>query len=346
MPGKTNTDASLIKLLSESTAIKNIIFSKLTDDDKLALRAVDTTSNQLIKNYVEGPYQTKKSFAVAATGLYRDKKYFTKACQLYDTTIQSKSFKPAALYKMKDWDTLLKNREIYEFADGDNLGETGRVYCPGDFHIWPVNQSWLAAQFHKGRSFELLSEVNGDVKLSEQPVKYSSFAKEIAAVIKAGYEITDIRSYHVTLSPVVDKDKNVTWRSIAEVTPKIEDTEKTIPIIKAAYQSHFDALKSADKIAGLFTSDLNSLSEGTLQDKVASCLIGPVNNKIYVQTLLRTLHKKYPCQFPDKIPNSSPQFFASDLLSWVRELIKSKLEEQVAKLKDQLEVKNLVSLSA
>lgn len=308
--------------VADSAKAKEILLSKLNDDDKLNLRAVNHYFNDLVKTNITAPYTTKKAFTAGTTGLYKDKKYFAKAWELYNNTLSSSSFKPAALYKMKDWEGLFKNGKIRDFADHENLGVTGRIYCPGDVHVWSVNRSWLLAQFHKGRSFQLLSEVNVDVKLSDNPLTFSSFAKEITSVLQAGYEITDIDWYDIKLSPLPAKPLLTIW----DVAPKPLDIASRISIFKESYVQHFNAIKSADNILNLF----KNLPENVADVSISDYFVNPVNNRLYVQSVLRTLNNKFPYCYFKTVPDNcvDPSF---DYLAWMKQSIQGILEQLVAR---------------
>lgn len=291
MPNLTTSDCLKKLALSENVKAREVLLNELTDDEKLNFRAVNHDCSDVVKKTATSAYANKKAFVAGVTGLYKDIKYLDVAWTLYHRTLSSSSYKPAALYKMKDWNGLLKNRKISEFADNENLGDTGRLYCPGDLHIWAVNRSWLLAQFHKGRDVQLLSEVNDEVKLSNNPVTYSAFAKEISAVINADYEISDITGYDVKLSPIKKPKQFIT---VWDIAPQTSDSVHVISLFKNSYEESFNALKTARIIADLYTKLKANGDEDKLAEQIQDCFVNSENKKIYLQSVLKELNKKFP----------------------------------------------------
>ena len=189
--------------MKNRTATQSTIFLLLSNKDKLALRQVSKDNKQLLVDYQDGPYTSKCDFIIGIDGMFYHSKYLDSAWHVYNTTIQSTSNKPAMLYKLADKEYIINSGLGDLFAEGEDLPATGRNYSPlNNKHAWDVNQVWVLAQIHKGRSFELLSLLTPQyIKRQFQPNVYSAFAKEVATAIKANYQISIASICKVQLQP-------------------------------------------------------------------------------------------------------------------------------------------------
>lgn len=118
----------------------------------------------------------------------------TCAWNEYKKTIDSGSMLPAILYKLREKVAITHSATFRDFAAGEDLKDKGRQYAPQNTHAWDANQAWLLAQIHKGRRFALFSPPSNNnvyriINHQKHKDDYSAFAREIAAVMKAGYTL-------------------------------------------------------------------------------------------------------------------------------------------------------------
>lgn len=217
----------------------------LHNADQMQLRQSCKDWQTILAHHTYVPYTSKQSFLLAMSRLFSEQAHFDMAWTLYQRTLNSSSQKAAAFFKQKDWARLFKSGKINDFAQDEHLANTGRLYCPLDAHVWPVNQVWLLAQYHKQRPIVILSELNEEVKLSNQPLKYSAFACEVAVTFQAGYRIAAVNAYDVTLHPPVPQPSPV---SLTALRLDVQAIETSIKQVNQAIQQHFTALQCAQRV--------------------------------------------------------------------------------------------------
>lgn len=105
--------------------------------------------------------------------------------------------KPALLYKSNDLSVSTIHFLNYEFSEGEKVLENGRLYqcIPVESYTWKNNAAWLLGNIHHGRTFLLTSPlVSHFIFRADMPSEYSAWAREIACLKNAGYQITNINS--------------------------------------------------------------------------------------------------------------------------------------------------------
>ncbi len=217
----------------------------LSNADQMQLRQTCKDWQTILAHHTYAPYLNKQSFLLAMSRLFSEQAHFEMAWTLYQRTLNSPSQKAAAFFKQKDWARLFKSGKINDFAENEHLAQTGRLYCPLDAHVWSVNQVWLLAQYHKQRPIVLLSELNEEVKLSNQPLKYSAFACEVAVTFQAGYRIAAVNAYDVTLNPPVQRQAPV---SLTALRLDVQAIEISIKQVNQAIQQHFTAIQCTQRV--------------------------------------------------------------------------------------------------
>lgn len=203
-------------------------FVFFSSKEKLALRETCKTMKQMLKQHQEAPYHNKVEFIIAIDGMFTSEKYLKSAWKVYNTTMLSSSIKPAILYKLLDGKSFQRNGTFTKFADNESLENTGRRYFPSP-HVWDVNQVWMLAQFHQGRSFVLYSELSPQyIKATSKPHNYSALAKEVATAIKAGYTISITQEGLARFKPSNDQVKKL---RIVDVTVDHHEIGKSIMMV-------------------------------------------------------------------------------------------------------------------
>jgi hypothetical protein len=153
----------------------------------------------------------------------------------YKPTLENKSTeKPAIVFSRLDKDEAHINLKA-KVAKVDD----GRVYKPGDtysyYHCWEFNLAWVLAQTHIKRPFLIVS-----IPLKEEylyqvkdTTKYSGFALEISAAVKAGYQF-DCRGDDLYLIPPQETPKKLL--SIADIYPSSDEIKQTLSCLKKALE--------------------------------------------------------------------------------------------------------------
>lgn len=189
---KGNNSKIIKRLESYSDFLCHVLAFVGDDADLLNVRTVNKEHLNFLKQF-SGPYKNKKRFIMANTGIYFSKTAFDAAWYVYVNTKNSNSFKSAMLYKLQAF-IYISDFVLNIFNQNESLTETQRKYDPpDDDHSWVVNQTWVLAQIHKGRGFSLLSDITEDfVMRKDYPQQYSALVKELAAMFKADYIVSDV----------------------------------------------------------------------------------------------------------------------------------------------------------
>lgn len=208
-----------------------LLISYLDEADLLFLRQINRKLKEYLRSTQKGPYFSKTNFTLATTGLFKNKDNFNHAWAIYFTTTHAHDHRSAILYKLKDLLNFNLNGTLTRLGGLAYLDATGHRYRP-DKHTWEVNLSWILAQIHAHRTFVILSEIaqyNNIYHEHLSPPLFSAFAKEIAAVYKAGYRVSLIEKVftsdggdhiEITLKPTQNEFKQF---SITDITPSDQE---------------------------------------------------------------------------------------------------------------------------
>lgn len=289
---RSHTDITkFLQCLKETPArpITKQILHYLSNEDQLRLRQSCHTWQAIIAQQVNIPYATQQQFLLSVSGIFNQQVHFDMAWTLYARTHHAHSLQAAALYKQKDWDNLFHSGKIKDFAGDEHLANMGRLYCPKDAHLWSVNQVWLLAQYHKHRPIKVLSELNAEVKLSDQPPKYSAFACEVALTLQAGYRIVAVEGYDVTLAPPPSSEVPV---SLQQLRLDVSVITASILRVNGAIEQHFKAMKAAQRVAEIWLS-LKSLERDSLYALREALLTQANHWDVYFHDVVDTT---YTCQ--------------------------------------------------
>lgn len=243
----------------------------LSDQEKLSLRLVNNDARQFVKAGMQAPYTTKAQFVCALTGQYIFGQYNCLNCTAdmirvvrltnyrlmtawdeYNKTIISQSKLPAMLYKIKHLSTIALLFTFTKFQKKEDLRDEGRKYAP-NFHNWAINQAWVLAQIHKGRRFILFSPVTDDTVFRQPSHQkrandYSAFAREIAALMKAGYHLFANDSYQLELRPSQQMDlTSITFDDISADDDEVKEAVKSTQ--EFSLQNQIIDYNSINKIA-------------------------------------------------------------------------------------------------
>lgn len=274
---KENNDNNLL----EQPNFVELFFNCLDSKTKLVYRCVNKKTQAAVRQNVVGPYRSKKKFLLASSGLFSEKKYFDTAWKNYSKTIKSNSERPALLYRMKDWDNIIKNRELDAHLEPESFSISGRIYSPEENHKWIVNQFWLLAQFHKARSFILLSEFNAEVKINA--ATFTSFGKEVGCAFKMGYQVSQLMGYQVEISPTNPFNQHKI--RINDLTVATDDILGAVEKINFIFEQDICALRVVNelesikqKLTNYLLADLQALKEDEVkQTKEIDEIINDVN---------------------------------------------------------------------
>lgn len=178
----------------------------LSEDDQLAVRAVNKTMRKLMAEWQVAPYSNKKQFVLGVSGLFAQHvaANLSHAWANYQYTIRSGSKSPAILYKLSDnkYKVFLKQRQkIWDYSAYHKL--EGLIYVPPKRrHCWAQNQVWILAQIHKQRPFEVLSNISQrNFKRQQDEKTICAFAKEATMLMQAGYVMHVSADANIVLIP-------------------------------------------------------------------------------------------------------------------------------------------------
>lgn len=284
-------------------SINRILFF-LDGKDKFALRKVSTGCQNLLKENQEAPYKNKVEFAIAVSGLFYKKAYFTIAWTNYHFTTTSTSMKPSMLYKIADMQQYRLDGTYQQFLAGEDAEKTGRVYCPGSLHAMDVNTTWLLANLHHHRSFVIYSELSpAYVKRKDFPSVYSAFAKEVGTAIKAGYTISFTEEGRVQLNP--SQHKSTEQLGIKDIIASDTEIQAAIDQVNDAKKIHQEAINAAKHCRKLFVNiEIYNLQELQLFLKSLSSVVDVMFNELFStcknkKIALDSLIKEFNLNKPD-----------------------------------------------
>lgn len=270
-----------------TTTILSRILYYADDKTKLAIRRLNKKSRGSVKTFQHGYYQTKAEFMMAATGTFFKKSYFNNAWDVYYSSFISGSQKSIILYKLSERQFLNASGELEKLADHEDMLATGRMYAPISKHAWDVNKMWVKAQIELGREAKIYSNFSyKNIYRTNHPSMYSAFMKEIALLIKAGYNVSHIEPIvinsktvnTITLSPPNPK-KILTMDDLDPTTQDIE--EKAIPILVNALLAYKKITQAVKTLKNLF-NEINNAGyqhdEEALREKISKALMDPFLN--------------------------------------------------------------------
>lgn len=166
-----------------------------------------------IEKVITAPYTNPTKFLLATSGMFKDKKFFSSAYNLYSTTINSLDYRDAILYKLKDFENLNNHGVINHLninAKESDGTPTSRLYHP-EWHSWDTNATWIFAQVEKKRNFVVASSLTESniYRTSRNKNDYSALTKEMVCVLyKCNYSISKLEYYNNTLLTYMEKPKN------------------------------------------------------------------------------------------------------------------------------------------
>lgn len=218
-----------LQLLS-TASILNCLEDKELLNYRLTCRSIYDTTQRLL-----GLYKNPIQFVLGVSQYFSTKVEFKAAWQVYKKSVDCEKIfplKPALLYKSNDCSPM---RFIhYEFPDGENALQNGRIYqcMPVESYTWQHNAAWLLGNIHLGRPFLLTSPlIRKYIFREDMWYVYSAWTKEIVALSKAGYCITNINTRgFITLSPSLlnDANKKCNIRDLNADNNEIKKTLKKI----------------------------------------------------------------------------------------------------------------------
>jgi hypothetical protein len=199
------------------------------------------------------PYKNKAAFVMATTGRFHEEIYLSTAWDVYSATITSFNRNPAILYKIADLSRLESSGKLNKLADkktADGMLKSltfclsGRLYGPGEFHAWNVNQAWLLGQIHFARAFVILSPLNSRYVMRKyHPDVFSALAKEVATVIKAGYTVRVTEDAEVMLEPSLSAYQNN--MTIFDLDLSEEEIKSAILSVNTAIEAYCLSVKAS-----------------------------------------------------------------------------------------------------
>ncbi len=105
----------------------------------------------------------------------------------------------------------LAEQAFFKNNDIQGLRTRNVIYHPGFYHKWISNLAWLIANLKLGKKFLVISDIAEDSNKfradTSHRKEHSAFAREICAVIKAGYELKREGS-EISLTPSETFDPN------------------------------------------------------------------------------------------------------------------------------------------
>lgn len=177
-----------------------------SEDELLTLRTVSRNWRDMIARLQPAPYENKKQFVLGVSGQFHVfvPHNLAHAWANYQYTMQSDSAGPAVLYKLTDlqFGAFTVNRLAF-WEQCCRKKTDGLIYVPPKRrHCWAQNQVWVLAQIHRGRSFEIVSNVSRrNLKRQHDKTVISAFAKEATVAMQAGYTITLSQQGNICLLP-------------------------------------------------------------------------------------------------------------------------------------------------
>lgn len=138
--------------------------------------------------------QTELSKALLAImQIMKDQKVIQEIVTLlqnkYDEETINNFFQNGMNQKIED----LAEQAFFKNNDIQGLRTRNVIYHPGFYHKWISNLAWLIANLKLGKKFLVISDIAEDSNKfranTSHRKEHSAFAREVCAVIKAGYEL-------------------------------------------------------------------------------------------------------------------------------------------------------------
>jgi hypothetical protein len=165
----------------QKTRLKNTLNTFLEEKNPLSEEPPQTPPSQ----EVDASFRASVlSYSVLQTASAR-----IEALRQYSVVMHSDNNGPAILYKVKD---------IFDMPPswGTASFTLDRIYKPCG-HTWNNNSVWMLAHIHKQSEFMVMSAVTtSNLMRSNEPGRYSAFARELATAMLAGYQVTSITYEH------------------------------------------------------------------------------------------------------------------------------------------------------
>jgi hypothetical protein len=195
--------------------------------------------------------------------------------------------KKSTIYKMivVRYSTLRAQSEFFKLNNKSVL--TGQIYGVISRHMWVLNATWMLAQLHVSRNFQICSLVNEDglARISQDNLdELTGFAREIALAWKLGYRF----------APRVGTDKFLLMIPPKSSTvEKSEYTEEKLVNKKLSELSLIDIAMDPVEVFICYRAAMNNLAIGEEKKESIKIDDGDLINraKIYLQAMLP--FKKY-----------------------------------------------------
>jgi hypothetical protein len=127
----------------------------------------------------------------------------------------------------------------------------GRVYDPVDdkYHNWDVNLRWLLGIIQRSRTVEINTPTSKEYIYREgRGETFSAFAREIATVMKAGYQTEFSEEGQLKLTPPLHDLSKLT---LQDINPTKEETESAIQTVLLTTLEKISSIYGVEEPSGI-----------------------------------------------------------------------------------------------
>lgn len=178
----------------------------------------------------------------------------------------------------------------------------GRIYDPGNRHTWQLNLAWVLGLLHSGREIIINSKVelknfyrNDKIpKDKNDTPRYSAFAKEMGAALKAGYKLSINDEGYICLTP---PNSNLEHLRIEDIDPTTAELDEMIKKVLVFLYLKIAEVKKSEYLKEFLNESMNNYWE------LVSLFDDDSRDFEKDYLIIRKLHKKYSSNLYSKDEN-------------------------------------------